>query len=217
MINQLSSNSIEISHNNDHHREIVKILKFSTLFLMMDPASFNMKMEAKSLEREARNMQKQAQKERTKAKQELKKGNKAAAQLYAQNAIRYEAQANTLLQGSAATNGYATDLRAGVVNAQMAQNMAKATSGLDRAVKKVDLQKICAQKTKMDGLKTKMSAANELLVGIGDSELETQAGTEDLLAQLEAENQQDAIMQIEQIPQGFPSQVNYDHQKMQGY
>jgi len=157
----------------------------------MDQASFNMKMQAKQLEREARNMQKAAQKERAKARMELKKGNRAAAQLYAQNAVRYEQQANTLLQGCAATNGYATDLRAGVVSAQMAQNMNKATAGLNSVVKKVDLQKVSAQRTKMDGLKAKMSTANELLVGQGESEMEVNACADDLLAQLEAENQQD--------------------------
>lgn len=170
---------------------------------MMDKNSFQLKMQAKQLENEAKRMMKEANKEKAKAKAALKKGNRAAAALYAQNATRYEAQANQLLQSAGTTNGYATDLRAGAVAAQMARNMAQATTGLESNVKAVDVNKVSAQRTKLDGLKTKMAAANELLTG--EDDLEAQAGADDLLAALEAENAADAELQLDAIPMGTVS------------
>ncbi|EAX87159.1 SNF7 family protein [Trichomonas vaginalis G3] len=170
---------------------------------MMDKNSFQLKMQSKQLENEAKRMMKEAAKEKAKAKAALKKGNRPAAQLYAQNATRYEVQAQQLLHSAATTNGYATDLRAGAVAAQMSKNMQMATSGLEKNVAAVDVQKVSAQRTKMDGLKTKMAAANQLLTG--EDDLEAQAGADDLLAALEAENEADAEIQLDAIPMGTVS------------
>ena len=170
---------------------------------MMDKNSFQLKMQAKQLENEAKRLQKEATKERNKAKASLKKGNRAAAQLYAQNAVRYDQQAQQLLQSASTTQGYATDLRQGVVAAQMAKNMTVATAGLEHNVKAVNLEKVSAQRTKLDGLKQKMGAAHELLAGEGEMEL--QAGADDLLAALEAENAEDAMIQLGDIPTGMPA------------
>ena len=174
----------------------------------MDP-SFELKMQAKQLEHEARRMQKDANKQRALAKKELKKGNKPAATLYAQNAVTYERQANMLLQNAAAANGYSIDVRAGEVNAKMANNMSKATTALNQNAGKVDIGKLAAKRTQMDGLKNKMQAANELIIG-GEPE-EITAGTDDLLAQLEAENVQEAMIQVSEIPgsTGIPSDPVY--------
>jgi charged multivesicular body protein 1 len=168
---------------------------------MMDRNSFQLKMQAKQLENEAKRMQKEAAKERNKAKAALKKGNRAAAQLYAQNAVRYDQQAAQLLQSAGTTSGYATDLRAGAVSAQMAKNMSMATAGLEKNVKAVDLNKVSAQRSKLDGLKEKMGATHVLLAGEGDMEL--QAGADDLLSALEAENAEDSMIQLEEIPMGM--------------
>ena len=169
----------------------------------MDKNAFQLKMQSKQLENEAKRIQKEATKERNKAKAALKKGNRAAAQLYAQNAVRYDQQAAQLLQSASTTTGYATDLRQAQVTKQMAQNMTIATNGLAQNVKAVDLNKVSAQRTKLDGLKEKMGAAHELLAGEGEMDL--QAGADDLLAALEQENQEDALMQLNDIPQGLPA------------
>ena len=162
-----------------------------------------LKMQAKQFENEAKRCQKEAAKERAKAKAALKKGNKAAAQLYAQNAIRFETQAQQLLQSCAATNGYATDIRMGTQSLQMSKNMNLATSQLDKTVHELNVEKIASQRTKLDSLKTKMGATHELLVG-GEGELEVAVGAEDLLSALELECAEDAMLQMEEIPQGFP-------------
>lgn len=160
-------------------------------------------MQSKSLENEAKRLNKEATKERNKAKAALKKGNRGAAQLYAQNAVRYEQQAAQILQSASTTAGYATDLRAGAVTAQMAKNMNMATAGLEKNVKSVNLDKVSAQRTKLDGLKEKMGTANTLLTGEGD--IEVAAGADDLLTALEAENYEDAMMQLSDIPTGAPA------------
>ncbi|KAK8894043.1 hypothetical protein M9Y10_022475 [Tritrichomonas musculus] len=170
---------------------------------MMDQKTFEVKMQAKQLEREAKRMQKEANKERNKAKNELKRGNRAAAALYAQNAVRYDQQATQLLQSVAATNGYATDMRQAQVSAQMAKTMGQATAGMEKSAKQVNLNKLSANRTKMDGLKEKMGAAQDLLVN-GDGQMDLNAGAEDLLATLEAENAEDALTQIAEIPNGQP-------------
>ena len=163
-------------------------------------------MQAKQLEHEARRLQKEANKERNKAKAELKKGNRATAQMYAQNAIRFEAQAQTLLQQCAATTGYAADMRTAESTAQTAKTMGLATKGMADATKKVDLEKLSANRTKMDSYKQKAGAANDLLTQ-GEGDMEIAAGAEDLLASLEVENNEYAMMQISDIPQGVPVQT----------
>lgn len=183
----------------------------------MDPKSFQMKMQGKELEREARRCQKEAAAQRKKAKLELKKGNRAAAQMYAQNAVRYDQQANSLLQNCSATQGFATDMRTAAVSAQMATTMQSAATGMEQCSKKINLEKVAANRTKMDGLKQKMGAAHELLVG-GEGEMEIGAGAEDLLAALEAENAEDAMNQIADIPTGLPvGQVGVPNQGLRDH
>jgi len=164
-----------------------------------------LKLQAKQLENEAKRLMKDAAKEKTKAKAALKKGNRAAAQLYAQNAVRFEQQAQQILQSCATTTGFATDLRSGVVSANMAKNMSLATTGLEQTVQSVDLKKVADQKIKMDSLKQKMGAAHELITN-GEGELEVSSGAEDLLLALEDENAEDAMLQIGDIPMGMPVQ-----------
>lgn len=168
----------------------------------MDKTSMRMKLEGKSLENEAKRLLKEAQKEKMKAKQAQKKGQIASARLFATNAVRYEKQAQQLLQSSATTNGYAVDVRNGAVAAQMFQNMNKATSGIEAHMKKIDVQKVSATRTKMNGLKESISTANTLLNG--EDDLELVDGAEGLLEQLEMENMADVDLNLEAIPSGVP-------------
>ena len=170
---------------------------------MMDKNSFQLKMQGKQLENEAKRLQKEAGKERAKAKAAMKRGNRSAASLYAQNAVRYEQQAASILQSASTTNGYATDLRASAVAAQMSKSMDIATNGLEKHVNAVDLNKVSAQRSKLNGLKEKIGATHELLVGEGD--LELQASADDLLSALEAENMEDQVLQLDEIPGDFPA------------
>lgn len=170
----------------------------------MDKRSFELKMQGKSLEREAKRLQNEAKKERNKAKAELKKGNRATAQLYAQNAVRYEQQATQLLQSCATTQGYATDMRQAQVSAEMARAMNKATEGMAQCSQNINMNKIAANRTKMDGLKSKMGAANELMNNT-ENEIDLNAGTEELLAALDEENNEAARMEITEIPMGIPT------------
>ena len=169
----------------------------------MDKVSFKVKMDGKSLEREAKRLQKEAIKERNKAKMELKKGNRSAAALYAQNAVRLEQQANSCLQSCAATQSYATDIRSAQVTADMARTMQTATNAMSKSANSVKLEKISANRTKMDGLKQKLGAAHDLITN-GEGDIDLNAGAEDLLSTLEQENAEYALMQITDIPSGVP-------------
>ena len=169
-------------------------------------ASFTLKMQAKQLENEARRYQKEANKERNKARAELKKGNRATAQLYAQNATRFEQQAQVLLQQCAATTGHATDLRRAEATAQGAKSMGFATGKMKKITAEMNLEKMSDNRTKLDGMKQIHGAAHDILTQ-GEGDMEISAAADDLLAALEVENNEFAMMQISDIPQGVPVQA----------
>jgi charged multivesicular body protein 1 len=167
---------------------------------------FQVRMQAKQLESEARRLMKEANKERQRAKSELARGNRAAAGLYAQNAVRYQQQAEQLLQNAAAVNGMALDMKAAQATAATAKTMGLATGAMAQATEQVNLAQLSKNRTKMDGLKQQMGAAHELLTG-AEGETQLQAGAEDLLASLEDENNTLAMMAIADIPEGIPGQA----------
>lgn len=161
-----------------------------------------LKLQGKSLENEAKRLQKEAAKEKMKAKQAQKKGNLSQAKLFAMNAVRYEKQAQHILQSSATTNGYAVDIRNGAVAAQMYKNMNQATTGLEKNVKSIDVDKVSAQRTRMDKLKEQMHTASTLLNG--EEDLGLMDGADALLEQLEMENIEDCNLNLAQIPLDSP-------------
>ncbi|KAH0787458.1 charged multivesicular body protein 1a [Histomonas meleagridis] len=163
-------------------------------------------MQAKQLEREAKKMQKEAEKERRKAKNELKRGNRAAAQLYAQNAVRYEQQATQLLQSAATTMGYQVDMKNAQTSAQMARTMGAATKGMNDSLKHTNLQQISATRQKYDQQKDKMGAANMLIQG--DSADAVSLEADDLMSQLEAETNEEAIAAFNDVPLDIPMENN---------
>jgi charged multivesicular body protein 1 len=165
--------------------------------------SFQVKMQAKQLEAEAMRLQKEANKERTKARAELRRGNRQTAALYAQNAVRYDQQANQILQSCAAVTGMATDMRAAEVTAHTSKTMGVATAAMAASGARVDLATLSRNRTKMDGLKQHIGAAHDLITNAEGQEQVT-AGADDLLAALEEENNQYAMMQIADIPEGLP-------------
>ena len=158
-----------------------------------------LRMQAKQLEHEARRCQKESGKDRNKAKAELKKGNRGMAQMYAQTSVRADGQANTLLQQSAAVTAQRMDLQMARTTAETAKTMDLATKAMGDATKRVDLEKLSANRTKMDGLRSQLGAANDLLT-MGESQLDVQAGVDALLGNLEAEINEEAMLQITSIP-----------------
>lgn len=169
----------------------------------MDKKTCEVKCQSKMLEFESKRLQKEANKERMKAKRELKRGNRANAALYAKNAVLYDQQATQMLQNVGATNGFATDMRQAQVMASMAKTMSKAKHSMEKSAKKVNLQKLSHNRTKIEGLKSKMGAAHDLLTN-GEGDMDLNVGAEDLLATLDAETQQEALSQISDIPTGIP-------------
>ena len=169
----------------------------------MDQQVLQIKMQAAQLQSEAQKVLKECVKERLIAKNDLKKGNRQTAALHAQNAVRYEQQAKQMLQNVAALNGYAINLEQAQTSASMAKTMNQAASSIQKNEKQTNLNQLSANRTKMDGLKQNMGAAHDLLTN-GEGQMDLNAGAEDLLATLEAENAEDALTQIAEIPNGQP-------------
>ena len=169
----------------------------------MDPASFNIRFQAKSLEREARKAQKESIKERNKAKNELKKGNRANAGLYAQNACRMDQQANLYLRNASAAQGYAADIRQAQITNEMSKTMNEATKAMGKTAKTINLEKMSENRYKMDNMRQRLGAANDLLT-CGEGQMDLNAGADNLLAQLDQELAISAIEQIGDIPTGQP-------------
>ena len=159
----------------------------------MDPTSLNMKIQSKQLEHEAQKFQKMSQQERNKARIELKKGNRAAAQMYAKQAVMYEQQQIKLLQNAGAVNGYTTDLRQGQVQAQMSKTMDDATKHMQKTSNQVNLNKVAANRNKMDGINQKLGAAHVLLTG-DPNQANINAAADDLLYSLDDEIQMQRLM-----------------------
>lgn len=170
---------------------------------MTDATSMRLRMQAKQQEVEARRLMKESQKERSKAKAALKKGNRPAANLYAQNAVRYEQQANKLLQNSAASVGMMTDVQAAETSAQMARAMGVTTSQMGKISNQINMDKVSADRGKMDELKDRMSTAHELLTH-GNDALELEAATSDALAALEDEIYAENEVAMEEPPMSIP-------------
>lgn len=159
--------------------------------------AFQIRGQAKQLEREARRLLKESNKERQRVKSELSRGNRATASLYAQNAVRYQ----QLLQSAAAVNVMVLDMKAAHAAARTAKTMGVAAGAMRQATAQVNLAQLSKNHTKMDGLKQQMGAAQEMLIGEGEVQL--QAGGEALLAELEEENNALAMMAIATIPKGI--------------
>lgn len=195
-----------MNHLNSDGYSPEKLGKFNlvkSVFIHNMQKSFQVKMHGKQLENEAKRCMTEADKHRKRAQDALKKGSRAAAQMYAQSAVRFEQQANQLLQQAATTIGYSIDMRAAETTTQMANTMSLATGSMAEAANKVNLDQVSANRTKMDGLKQKLEAAHHLLT-VGEGDLEIQSGADDLLLALERENQEYEMAQICDIPQGIP-------------
>jgi hypothetical protein len=82
--------------------------------------------------------------------------------------------------------------------------MTTATQAMEDAGRKVNMEQLSANRQKMDGLKQSLGAAHQLLTS-GEGDMAIEAGANDLLDALEQENEQYALMQFADIPEGIPS------------
>lgn len=107
---------------------------------------------------------------------------------------------------SSAVAGYATDLRIAGVTADLAKILNTTTQQMEALTKKMNLPKMSGDRTTLDGLKQIIGAAQDLLTQ-GEGQVETQAAADSLLAALEDEITESAMIQISDIPSTTPLPV----------
>lgn len=147
-------------------------------------------------------MQQQSSKERSLAKSEMRKGNKAMAQLHAQNAIRFEQQANMILQNACGVHAVRIDIAKAKATRDMVAMQEEAAKQMEQVVKKIDPVKVTKTQMRMDATKEKVGVVNQVMNPAGTVD----AGAEDLMAALENEISVEGLNAAVNIPQGQPVQ-----------
>jgi hypothetical protein len=100
--------------------------------------------------------------------------------------------------------GMGIDIQAAQTTTQTANTMRVATQAIGQASKAINIDQLAADRQRMDGLKQRLGAAHDLLTN-GEGDMEVNAGAEELLTALEEENNQLAMLQIADIPEGVPT------------
>ncbi|OHS98024.1 SNF7 family protein [Tritrichomonas foetus] len=169
--------------------------------------------QAQELEREAKENMVESMKERKLAKIELKRGNRAAAQLHAQNCIRYEKSSKDMLLNVSSLKSMISDLIQSQNTEKMAENMNQTTKEMSKAAAQTNIQKVSENRNQYDQNRTRMQTAHQLLTNEeGQEDLNAMAdGVIDLL---DVENIEDANAAINDIPIGM-GVPQYGNQQVQ--
>jgi charged multivesicular body protein 1 len=108
----------------------------------VDEMAWEMKFQAKSLERLSKKSEKEEKKARAQCKKAITQGNKEGAEIYAQNALRHKQESLQFLGMAAKVDGVASKLK----SAQIQQNVAKAlgqmSGEMGRAMESMDVMTI---------------------------------------------------------------------------
>lgn len=179
----------------------------------------NRQMQAKQLENEAKRLLIQSDIERNKARNELKKENRAAAKIYAENAVRYGHQAEFLLQNACAIQGYNANARQIQNQVGMIKTMNTAANHFQKTASQIHLSKISKEHTKKEEIKQKVNDAHDILTKSQSQEL-INAQAESLLASLNNEVMQEPALNIpimQVSPNLVSSQDSFDSQSLNSY
>jgi len=105
---------------------------------------FNLKFTAKQFVRMSKKCEKNEKQQKLKLKQAIEKGNIEGARIYAQNAIREKNQALNYLRLSSRIDAVASRVESAVRMKQVTRTMGGIVSGMDKAMKTMDMGKITA-------------------------------------------------------------------------
>jgi hypothetical protein len=164
---------------------------------MAQETLFQLKFQAKQLERQAQREQKTADKERRLAKQFLQKGQRNFALLHAQNCTRNEKLATFLLENASKVSAMAVDVQMAQVTAQSTKALAAATKEMDKHLTNMNLQKIAEMAYKYDQLRGKTESVQQLVAPTDDV---VQMGSASLLDDLERELEAETMGGALEIP-----------------
>jgi len=103
---------------------------------------FNLKFTSKQFVRTSKKCEKNEKQQKLKLKQAIEKGNMEGAKIYAQNAIREKNQALNYLRLSSRIDAVAARVETAVRMKQVTKSMAGIVTGIDQAMKNMDMQKI---------------------------------------------------------------------------
>ncbi len=103
---------------------------------------YELKFTSKQLGRESQKMEKKEKEERKKIKMAIEKGNMDGARIYAENAIRNKNQALNFLRLAGRVESVANRVETAVRMQQVTKSMAGVVTGMDEALKNMDLEKI---------------------------------------------------------------------------
>jgi charged multivesicular body protein 1 len=158
---------------------------------------FQLKFQARMLEKNSQRELKTAEKERKLAQQFLKKGQRPLALLHAQNCTRATQMSQFLAENSGRVQAMACDVQMAQVQKDMAKQLSAATKEMEKYVSQMNLQKMAETAMKYDQLKGKTETAQQLLVP-DDATLQMNADA--LLCDLEQELEQEMLVAPLDIP-----------------
>ena len=143
-----------------------------------------LRVQEKMLTKESQKEEREANKERNKAKLALKKGDRAAAQYHAQNAIRCQNHAQFLLQNASRISSMVVDLKMSDVQKDMAKNLDKVVKEMQKSVGSMNMEALAAAAVKYDAIRGKVSEAGSI---INQTEAEVEGEGMSMLEDLENE------------------------------
>ncbi|OMH80787.1 Vacuolar protein-sorting-associated protein 46 [Zancudomyces culisetae] len=108
----------------------------------MDNSIFNIKFQAKLLQKQSRKAEKEEKKELQKLKTSMQKGNRESARIYAENAIRKKREAIDLLQFSSRVEAMASRLQTANTMGKLTASMGVVVKGMERAMETMNLEKM---------------------------------------------------------------------------
>ena len=120
----------------------------------VDDICFEMKFQGKSLERLSKKAEKDEKKARKQCKDAITRGNKEAAEIYAQNAIRHRGESNNFLRMASKVDGVASKLKSVQLQKSVAQGLGQMSTEMGRALEQTDVMAIAQQ---MDGFERRLA------------------------------------------------------------
>ncbi|KAF8976892.1 Vacuolar-sorting protein SNF7 [Entomortierella lignicola] len=108
----------------------------------LESSLFNLKFTAKQLKSQSKQCVKAENQNKTKLKKAIQQGNMEGARIYAADAIRNKNEALNLLRLSSRIDAVASRVQTAVTMRNVTQKMGQVVTGMDVAMKKMDLETI---------------------------------------------------------------------------
>jgi charged multivesicular body protein 1 len=192
----------------------------------LDDTIFEMKMQAKSLERASNKSHKEAQDIVKKAKAALKKGNEEGAKLYLQAASQKTKEAQNLLRTAHRLEAVTTQIKMNENNIAMTKQLTKLTPILQQQANMDSISNVNQTMTDFNSAMDQLNIAGNLMneqMNVGMMDPSVDANVETMLTNLKMEVNSDINKDFMGVNQNFNYQdvnkagMNTQDAKMKGY